>query len=417
MRPADDRAAREFDLIVWGATGYTGGLVARAVAERAPADLRWAVSGRDRERLDAVRNGIGRHVDRIRADAHDAASLDAMVRRTRTVVSTVGPYARHGTPLVAACVAAGTDYADISGEVSWMRSTIDAFHAGAGASGTRIAHACGFDAVPSDLGVQRLQAVALERHGRPCRDVLHLFGPMSGGVSGGTVASSLALLESAADDPGGVRSALADPDLLAPGAARSPREPDPWWPQRRRGAGGWTAPFALAAVNEKVVRRTRALLGEPWGNDFRYRERLGTATWARAAAVGAATVAAPRLLAFPPVRRAARWLLPSPGEGPGVRARERGFFRSTLIGRVDPSTEPVLVTVAFDLDPGYGATARMLAETGLGLALDEFDAPGGVLTPAVLGGARLLRRLGEVGIRVQVQPPSARDVAPTRLPQ
>jgi short subunit dehydrogenase-like uncharacterized protein len=400
MRIPDPRPAREFDLIVFGATGYTGRLVAEAVARRAPAGFRWTIAGRDPKRLEKVRHDLGLDAGAVVADAGDAASLAAMARRTRAIVTTVGPYARYGTPLVAACVEAGTDCADLTGEPLWMRETIGAFHDRARATGARIVHACGFDSVPSDLGMFVLQAAAQERHGRPCREIVHAFGPMAGGVSGGTVASGLDLLETTVGDSA-ARRALADPDLLVPGGTPSPDPVGPTWPRRHPGLDGWTAPFVMAATNAKVVRRTRHLLGEPWG-DVRYLERLRATTWARAAAIGMGTTLATAAMALGPVRRLAARFVPKPGEGPSEAARQRGFFRTTLVGRVDDATPPVIAHVEADADPGYGATSRMLAEVGLGLALGEFDAPGGVSTPAVAGGARLVERLGEVGVRIVV---------------
>lgn len=398
--PATKRT-RELDLVVYGATGYTGRLVARAVAERVPAGLRWALAGRDRTRLEQVRSELDVDAETIVADAHDDAALAEMAGRTTAIVTTVGPYARHGTPLVAACVDAGTDLADLTGEPLWMRDTIAAFHDRARRSGARIVHACGFDSVPSDLGVWRLQAVATERHGRPCTDIVHAYGPMAGGLSGGTIASGLELMELTVRDPQ-AREALDDPDLLAPGGATSSDPAGPWWPQRHAGLDGWTAPFVMATTNGKVVRRTRFLLNEPWGADVRYLERAFAPTWARAATIGIGTVMGAGAMAIGPVRRLAKRFLPKPGEGPSEAVRQNGFFRTTLVGHVDRATPPVIVRTEADLDPGYGATARMLSEVGLGLASGAFDAPGGMTTPAVVGGTPLLERLAEVGIRIRV---------------
>ena len=392
--------------MVWGATGYTGRLLAAAMAQSAPAGFRWALAGRDRARLDALRRELGTETPLILADAHDEASLVAMAQRTQVVASTVGPYARRGTKLVAACLKVGSDYADLTGEVTWMRRCIDAFDAPARASGVRLVQACGFESVPSDLGLWSLQRTALERHGRPCRRVTHVFGPMTGGLSGGTIASGLESVEEAVGDPA-IRRALADPDLLAPDGAPSARAPEPWWPQRAPGLGHWTAPFPMAAVNTRVVRRTRALLGEPWGHALHYRERWRASNWLTAALVGGAGVVVPLLLKNGLVRRWVQRWLPRPGEGPDAAARARGSFRSTLVGEVDATSERVIVNVTSDLDPGYGATARMLREVGMLLALGETDAPGGVLTPAFVGGERLVERLDAAGIHVSVVPAEA----------
>ncbi|MFO8148808.1 MAG: saccharopine dehydrogenase NADP-binding domain-containing protein, partial [Trueperaceae bacterium] len=369
----------------------------------APGGLRWALGGRDGERLERLRAGLGVDAGVVLADAHDPASLAALARSSRVVISTVGPYARHGTPLVAACVEAGTHYADLTGEVTWMRASIDAFHDGARASGSKIVHACGFESVPSDVGLWWLQRHAVARHGRPCSRVVHGFGPMTGGVSGGTVASAVAMREAAAADPQ-VRRALADPDLLAPGGVPSPRVRRPWWPRRDPELGAWTAPFFMAGVNERVARRTRALAGEPWGPGFRYRECWRASGWLDAAAVALAGVIGPALLAIGPLRRwAARRVLPRPGEGPSAEARARGLFRTRLVGRVDGIDEPVVGHVACDLDPGYGATALMLREAGLSLALDDLGDEGGVLTPATAFGERLVARLRRAGFRFEIE--------------
>ncbi len=394
-------AARSFDLIVWGATGFTGRLVAEAVARTAPPGFAWAVAGRDPARLEAVRDAVAPTAAVVVADVDDPASLAALARSARAVVTTVGPYARYGTPLVDACVAAGTHVADLTGEPTWMRAMIDRFDAPARAAGVRVVHACGFDSVPSDLGVWWLQQRALERTGRPCARIDHVFGPMVGGVSGGTVASMLALFEDAVADPT-TRRQLGDRDLLAPGAAPSATVRDPLAPHREAVAGGWSVPFPMAAVNARVVRRTRALLGEPWGEGFRYRERWRFGTWPTAAAVAVVQALAPIAMAVAPVRRALARRLPA-GAGPDPETRRRGSFRTTLIGWVEGEANPLVGRLACDLDPGYGATSRMLAAMGIGLATEAFaGSPAGVVTPAVVGGAAYVARLEAAGITFEM---------------
>ncbi len=405
-------APRDLDLVLWGATGYTGRLLARSVAECAPAGLRWALAGRDRARLQAVAAELDLDVDLVLADAHEPASLAAMARRAKVVASAVGPYALHGTALVAACVEAGSDYADLTGELPWMRACIDAFDAPARASGARVVQACGFDSVPSDLGVLLLQRTALERWGRPCRWVRHTFGPLAGVVAGGTARSALTLLAEALQNPG-VRRSLADRELLAPGAPPSAPAHDPWWPRFDHALSSWTTRFPMAVVNTRVVRRTRVLLGEPWGLGFEYRERWRAPHWPAAAGVSLASAALPALLAAAPLRSFVERQLPGPGEGPSLERLRRGSFRSVLVGRVEGVEEPVVVHVGSDVDPGYLATARMLREVCFGLAANEFDAPGGVLTPGYVGGERLLERLQDAGIRFQVAPPGRPLGTPT----
>ncbi len=396
-----DASSREFDVVLWGATGFTGRLLAESFAEGAPAGLRWALAGRDRARLEDLRTVLGADAGIVVADASDAVGLDALARRTCVVLSTVGPYARLGTPLVAACVEAGSDYADITGETLWMRSSIDAFHARARETGSRVVHACGLDSVPSDLGLWLLQRAANHRHGRPCTHVEHVFGPMSGGIGGGTIASAFGVAASAAGDRR-ARRALADHDLLAPGAQPGPVAADPWWPQWQPRLACWTAPFPMASVNTRVVRRSRALLGEPWGAETVYRERFRASHWPGALGIGVAAALVPIALAWSPLRRfVARWL-PAPGDGPDAAVLASGSFRSSLVGHVSDDEAPVIVEIESPYDPGYVSTARMLRETGLAMALGEVSAAGGVHTPASVGAARLVERIDAAGVRFTV---------------
>ena len=378
-------------MVVWGATGYTGRLVAEAVAARPPRG-RWAVAGRDRARLTALAERLG--ADAVIADAGDPASLMAMAEGARAIVSAVGPYARYGTPLVDACVAAGTDLADLTGEVGWMRATIDRSHEAARARGVRVVHACGFDSVPSDLGVWLLQREAQRRHARACTAIDHVIGPMQGGVSGGTIASGFAALHD------GDWRLWVDPNALAPGGAPAATPADPWWPVWNPGLRAWSAPFVMAPVNARVVRRTSHLLGEA---PVRYRERWRVGGFAATLLAGVALRLAPAALAWGVVRRAALRRLPRPGEGPDAEALARGRFASTLIGRVEGVASPLVVRIEAPFDPGYAMAARMLAAIGTGLADVAFaGGPTGVITPAALGGEALLSRLHAAGIRFLV---------------
>lgn len=394
-------ASRPFDVVLWGATGFTGRHLAIAFAEAAPAGLRWAIGGRDEARLVALREGLGADVGIVLGDALDPESMRTLARSARVVLSTAGPYARYGTALVDACVTAGSDYADVTGETLWMRASIDAFDERARASGSRIVHACGFDSVPSDLGTWLLQRTAVERHGAACDAIDHVFGPLEGGLGGGTVASAFEMLETAAADPL-ARRALRDPNLLAPGAPPAAPLADPWWPLWDQALGCWTAPFVMAAVNTRVVRRSATLSDEPWAAFVRYRERWRAPHWPAALAVGLATRAAPIALAAGPLRRWLRGRLPAAGQGPSDEALARGGFRSRLTGRFDDRPETLSVTIASDRDPGYGATVRMLREVGLALADGTLDAPGGVHTPVSVGAERLLGRMPHAGVRFEV---------------
>ncbi|NGX14917.1 saccharopine dehydrogenase NADP-binding domain-containing protein [Wenzhouxiangella sp. XN24] len=396
---------RDFDLVLWGATGFTGRLVAEHLV-RAGKDrkLRWAVGGRDADKLGAVLRDIGApRIPVLLGDSHDADSLAGLARSARAICSTVGPYALHGSGLVAACAEAGTHYCDLSGEVHWMRQMIDAHEARATETGARIVHSCGFDSVPSDLGCQFLQEEALARYGRPCSSVKLFVRRMKGTFSGGTVASMLNALDAAKRNPDD-RRVMGDPYALNPAKQRKgPDGRDQVRPLLDSDADGWTAPFVMASVNTRIVRRSHALLGWPWGHRFRYTEAVltgeGAAGFARAAAVTAGLGAFMAAASLGPTRAVMnRLFLPQPGEGPDEAAREAGGFEMLLIGRHPTAPERQLrARVVGRRDPGYGATARMLGEAALCLALDEARLPvgGGSWTPATAFGGLLRQRLEE----------------------
>lgn len=393
---------REFDVVVWGATGFTGRLVAAYLLERygAGGSLRWAIGGRDATRLEAARRELGSvaaEVELVLADAEDQASLDAMARRSRVVCSTVGPYAVHGSPLVAACVHHGTHYCDLTGEVQWMRRMIDTHHHRAGETGARIVHTCGFDSIPSDLGTAFLQRMALERHGAACSRVKLRVREMRGGLSGGTIASMLNMFEEAEADPV-VRALLDDPYALNPAEERRGLDgPERSLPEYDADCSAWVTPFVMAAINTRVVRRSHALLGFPYGRDFRYDEGMimpfGPWGFPLAAGASAATAAVSASAGWRPLRRALQPMLPRPGQGPSEQARNAGRFVIDLIGRHPAGAQTLRVRVQGKGDPGYAATSRMLGESAVCLAQDPLSSPGGVLTPAVAMGDALRERL------------------------
>ena len=411
--PHDDR---RFDVVLWGATGFTGRLVAEYLVTHhgAGAALRWAIGGRSREKLERVREGLAA-IDKSAAelpvvvgDGDDRESLDAIVRTTRAVCSTVGPFAVHGRQLVAACVEAGTDYCDSTGEPQFVRAMIDAHDQAARASGARIVHCCGFDSVPSDLGTLMLQEHAREDHGCRCYEVRHTVSLRGGGISGGTAASMVQLMEEAARDPA-VRDLLADPYALDPRHEGTDPEPHEqrgvhWDPDTKR----WTAPFVMAAINSRVVRRSNAVLDYAWGRDFRYREAMsfaaGARGWLQAAGVATGLAAALGAMAMPPLRQlAASRFLPSPGEGPSKEARGRSSFVSRFVGVLEGSGKRIQ-GIARGGDPGYEETAKMLAESVLCLARDRATTrtEGGVLTPASCLGMTLVGRLRKAGLSFEM---------------
>jgi short subunit dehydrogenase-like uncharacterized protein len=392
---------REFEIVLWGATGYTGRLVAEYLA-RTPATrtLRWALAGRDRAKLEGVRAAIAAESPHVAAlpvlvgDAGDARSLDAIAPRTAVVCTTVGPYAKYGSELVAACVRAGTHTCDLTGEVPWIRRMIDAHHEAARASGARIVHCCGFDSIPSDLGVFMLHE-AMQARGRSLRKVDAFFGESSGGFSGGTVASLLGVLDETRRDPS-VARLLADPYSLDPTPrVGGPDAPDALGIAYEGRIGRWTAPFVMAAINTRVVRRSNAVAAHRYGKDFRYTERmsLGSGPAGLAAALGMAGGMAAFMGAMQvgPLRSLIERRLPAPGEGPTPEQRARGHFVVRLLAEGDGIA--LRGEVSDRRDPGYGSTAVMLAESALCLARDPYDGPGGVLTPASTLGAPLLARL------------------------
>ncbi len=392
--------SREFDLVVFGATGFTGKLVAEYIA-RSAQKPRWAIAGRNKEKLDAL--GLG--VPVLVADALDPVAVAGIATRTKVVCTTAGPYAKYGNEIVAACAEHGTHYCDLAGEVQWMRRTIDAHHERATASGARIVHTCGFDSIPSDLGTWALQQEMIKAYGKPASSVTALFGESSGAVSGGTVASGIqTALEASADKS--VRKVLANPYALDPDPyASRPPAPD-------EGSIGWdsrlkmfTIPFLMAGINTRVVRRSHALAGFPWGDDFVYREVMSTPGSPRGLVMATAMTAGLAGLAFAMKRPRLRELLakraPQPGEGPSEHKRTKGHWKTRLVGEVGNHR---LIYVAADAhgDPGYGSTAKMLGESALCLASDPLTAPGGVTTPSVAMGPFLLGRLRRAGLTFEV---------------
>ncbi|HWO17782.1 MAG TPA: saccharopine dehydrogenase NADP-binding domain-containing protein [Kofleriaceae bacterium] len=394
---------REFDLVLFGASGFTGRLVAEYLA-RAPDRPRWAIAGRDRAKLEA----LGLSVQVLVADAHDRPALDALARRTKVVCTTVGPYARHGSELVAACAEAGTHYCDLTGEVPWMRRMIDRHHARAAATGARIVHTCGFDSIPSDLGTWAAQQEFIARFGRPAQRVTALFGEASGGISGGTAASGLELA-AAADHDLEVRRLVGDPYALDP-EPRGPRPPAPddasiGWNRHLR---MFTVPFLMAQVNTRVVRRAHALAGLPWGEGFVYREVMSTPGSARGAVMAAAVTAGlggiSLALRHKRLRELLAQRLPKPGEGPSRERREHGHWKTRFVAEAgtNGSVEVLVYTASDRADPGYGSTAKMLGESALCLALDPLTSPGGVTTPSLAMGGALLDRLRRAGLTFAV---------------
>ena len=408
---------REFDIVLYGATGFVGRLTADYLA-RAGGPARIALAGRSTERLFAVRDTLGEAAQAwpvIAADAESPSTLEAMAARAHVVVTTVGPYIRYGLPLVAACAAAGTDYADLTGEAIFVRNSIDLYHKQAIDTGARIVHSCGFDSIPSDLSVYALYRRAAEDDTGELGDTNLVVRSFAGGVSGGTVASGIDMMRTASSDPD-ARRMVNDPYTLTTDRGAEPDlgpQPDFRW---RRGrdiapelSGIWTGAFVMGPYNTRIVRRSNALQDWAYGRRFRYTENMSlgssvAAPLASAMATGAnATVfgLGNRYLRLLPQRLVER-VAPKPGTGPSERAREQGHYR---IETYTTTTAGARYVAAFGQqgDPGYKATSVLLGESGLALALDRdrLSARHGMLTPAAAMGDALLARLPGAGVLCQ----------------
>ncbi len=400
---------RRFDLVLFGATGFTGRLLAEYVTRRAAGtSLRWALAGRSTARLEQIRTELAsidaaaRDLPLLEGDALDVAAMQRIARDTRVVATTVGPYARFGGPLVDACAHAGTHYADLAGEVPFIRASIDRNHDEAKRTGARIVHACGYDSIPSDLGVLSLQHELTERTGGPARAVTALFQG-KGAFSGGTVASLLGVADAAAKDRD-LRRLLGNPYGLDPAGSPRGGDQDARGPGYDRALGAFTAPFVMAAINTRIVRRSHALLGHPWGTDWGYDERMSLprSPGGLAAAVGITGALGGFLVAtqVPFLRRQLEKRLPKPGEGPTAEQRASGYWKTRVHG--EHGGRRVVVTLGDQLDPGYAGTAKLLGEAALCLAEDDLATPTGVLTPATAMGLTLVERLRTAGVRWDV---------------
>ncbi len=404
--------SRPFDLIVFGATGFTGRLVAEYLSTHHSAGgaLRWAIAGRSLRKLEQVRELIGASdaLPLIVADASEKVELTALVRQARVVISTVGPYQQHGQPLVTTCAHAGTDYVDLCGEPAWMAQMIPLLQPLAAQSGARIVFSCGFDSIPFDLGVVFLQHEALRRFGQPLQQVDGRVVAIKGGPSGGTIASAMATFEAMGSDAGVART-MADPFALTPGF-RGPVQPDTSGAVYDELAKSWAAPFVMATINTKNVHRTNALTGHPWGRDFIYDERLltgpGGAGQRRARRLARLDRIQSLLLGFGPTRALLRrFALPQPGQGPSPRQRETGHFELSFSGRSQDG-RALRAKVTGDRDPGYGSTSKMVAEAALCLLqdVDHGMTAGGVWTPGAAMGLALVRRLrAKAGLGFEIE--------------
>ncbi len=377
--------ANQYDVVIYGATGFTGRLVAEYINNQYgnTADLSWAMAGRSQEKLESVRNEMGfpESTPFIVANSDDEASMQAMVDAAKVIITTVGPYQKYGSDLVRLCANSGTDYVDLCGEPVWMRHMIDAHEAAAKASGARIVFSCGFDSIPSDLGIYRLQQLAKEQTGEVCTSVIGRVRGMAGTFSGGTAASLQATLIAAKADKE-VFKLLIDPFSLVPDYDGVP-QPDGDTVHYSEELNSWVAPFMMAAINTRNVHRSNALLGYQYGKDFTYSEMLLTGDGEKGEAV-ANFVKNDKSMAGPDA--------PKPGEGPSKEERESGYYDIMYIGSTSQGKQ-LIVGVKGDRDPGYGSTSKMISESAICLIKDATDTAGGIWTTAPAMGDKLIARL------------------------
>ena len=407
--------AKPYDLVVFGATSFVGQIICRYLLERCKDEkIRWAMAGRSLAKLQQLQADLGAGAEKlalIMADANDASALGALCASTKVVLSTVGPYALYGEPMVKAAVNAGIDYCDLTGEPQWIRQMIAKYQAQARKTGARIVHSCGFDSVPSDMGVWFLQQAAVKQFGEPCQHISMGVKAIQGGASGGTIASMLNAIESAAKNPA-QRKDFANPySLCLDGNGAT--VPNKTRQLSQKGArfdaahAAWSAPFVMAAVNVRVVLRSNFLEKQPYGADFRYEESMLTGAGVkgrlRALAITAGLAGFMTAAVVPPTRwLMQRFVLPAPGAGPSESQQRSGFYDLRFVGTTQ-SGKQLRCKALGDRDPGYGSTAKIISELALCLLENPAAKSGaGFPTPVVALGARLLKPLKRAGLSFEM---------------
>jgi len=398
---------RKYDVVVYGATGFTGALVAQYLSVRPDSsNLRWAVAGRDQPKLQVLLNTLpnqGKGVDIIVANASSQESLDSMAKQTKVVLTTVGPYHQYGTPLVDSCVRMGTHYCDLTGEVPWIKTIINKYHKQAQENKAMIVTCSGFDSIPSDLGALMVIRHMKTKYGRDCGDLKYLIGPFKGGASGGTLASLFGMMEL----PASTIKEMRDPFYLNDdGKKGAPNQREQMNVRYDSDIQKWTAPFVMAACNTRVVRRSASLLGD-YGENFRYSESVVCSSWFSAFAMWSGLFIFMVLASISFTRNLLKKVLPKPGEGPNEKQRKEGMFQITFVGKSEPKDGEQPVEVRGQVngygDPGYQETSKMIAETAIFLSQKSPDTiRGGVMTPASALGLPLIDRLRTAGMTFDI---------------
>ena len=399
-------ATKKFDLVIFGATSFVGQILTEYLFEHIglTRKVKWAIAGRSEAKLNELRDSLGEKAAKLPimvADSHDSEALDAMCGKSRVIVSTVGPYIRYGEELIAACVKNGNDYCDLTGEAYWIKQMIVKYEKAAKKSGARIVNCCGFDSIPSDLGTHFLQQHGKQQFGSYFNSVKLRVKAMKGGASGGTIASMGEMIIAAKADPE-VRKAMGNPYILCPEKHKySIRQHSLKGPAYDNDFASWTGPFVMEAINSRVVLRSNALLKMAYGKDFSYGEAMLTGDGAKgrvkAIALTAALGAFAGSMILDPLRNLMnKFVLPKPGEGPSLQDQLNGYFDIRLLG-TNKKGQQLSVQVTGDRDPGYGCTAKMLAQSALCLAFDvaKEDKVGGFWTPATAMGDLLIERLNK----------------------
>ncbi|WP_370262580.1 trans-acting enoyl reductase family protein [Limnobacter sp.] len=391
---------KKFDVVVFGATSFVGQILVRYLWEKhgTGSTLSWAIAGRDSAKLEALRATLGKEASKLpilTAEASNKESLMNLCSQAGVIVSTVGPYALYGSNLVSVCAESGTDYCDLTGEVQWIDRMIKAHEKTAQQTGARIVHCCGFDSIPSDLGVHFLQQAAKSQFGEPCETVAMRVRRMKGEFSGGTVASMINVTREVAANPALAKS-LANPYLLCPEKLAA-RQPNVKFAEFDKTAKSWVAPFVMAGINTRVVHRSNALTQYAYGKNFKYDEAMmtGAGLRGRLTAMGLASAMGGFLLgaALPPTRWALeKFVVPKPGQGPSEKSQKQGNYDLRFFGKTSKA-QTLVARVTGDMDPGYGSTAKMLGEAVACLAKDVDGHPGGFWTPASIFGDKLIGRL------------------------